>query len=169
MIDAIRAKVFVEDHDSNADSSFVYSDSSGRHGNYYRPIHAGTYDVTFSCDWYQPMTFYNVVVQNNEATLLDVEFFPTDIKNTNLTNGNNHFSIIPLDKDVKIIFSDIKVNVKVAIYDICGTLVKKLTKSQQEIIWNGLNKIEQQVSNGCYIVCVDFGDKTLAKRFVFSR
>lgn len=167
--EGIRAKVFVEDHDSNADSSFVYSDSSGKHGNYYRPIYAGTYDVTFSCEWYQPITFENVVVRNNEATILDVEFLPTDINNTGFTNSKNYFSIVPFSKGIKVVFNDIEDNIKVAIYDISGRLVRVLKKRQQEIAWKGLDSSGQPVSNGCYIVHVGFGDKTFAKRFILSR
>ena len=167
--EGIRAKVFVEDHDSNADSSFVYSDSSGRHGNYYRPIHAGAYDVTFSCEWYQPITIEDVVVRNNEATIVDVEFYPTDINKTDLTNGKNHVSIVPFNKGIKVVFGDIEDNIKVGIFDISGRLVTGLIKSQQGILWNGSNNSGQSVPNGCYIVHVDFGDKTLAKRFILSR
>lgn len=167
--EGIRAKVFVEDHDIHEDSSFVYSDSSGKHGNYYRPIYAGTYDVTFSCEWYQPITIENVVVRNNEATIVDVEFYPTVINNTDLTSGKNHVSIVPFSKGVKIVFSGSKNNIKAGIYDINGRLVKRLTKRQQEVVWNGLDNSGQSVSIGCYIFQVDLGDKTLAKRFILSR
>ena len=65
----LKAKVFVESHD--VDSSWVYSDSAN--GDYYRPIIAGTYNVTFSCDGYVSKTISDVIVTNNNATVLDVE------------------------------------------------------------------------------------------------
>ncbi len=68
----LNAKVFVENHD--LDNSHVYSNLP--HGDYYRPIYEGVYDVTFSCDDYVPKTIENVSIANGLATKLDVELVP---------------------------------------------------------------------------------------------
>jgi hypothetical protein len=65
----LHAKVYIENHDK--DNSHVYSNLP--HGDYYRPIIAGTYDITFSSDGYHPKTIENVIVENNKATILNVE------------------------------------------------------------------------------------------------
>jgi hypothetical protein len=67
--DPLVAEVLIETHD--IDSSWVYSDAST--GNYFRPIFAGTYDITFSSDGYYSQTIENVVVENRELTIVDVE------------------------------------------------------------------------------------------------
>ncbi|MBI4648203.1 MAG: zinc carboxypeptidase [Bacteroidia bacterium] len=41
-------------------------------GDYYRPIYAGTYDVTYDADGYKPKT-YTVTVTNNAATILNAQ------------------------------------------------------------------------------------------------
>jgi hypothetical protein len=65
----LNAKVFIENHDTL--NSHVYSHLP--HGDYYRPIYEGTYNVTFSCDGYYPKTKTGVQVNNNEATVLNVK------------------------------------------------------------------------------------------------
>lgn len=88
----LKAKVFVENHDK--DSSFVYSNDP--HGDYYRPIFKGTYDVTFSVDGYEPITKKGIVVENGKATIVDVDFASTkishlqhEIKHTTHSINNN--------------------------------------------------------------------------------
>ncbi|MFC1476747.1 carboxypeptidase regulatory-like domain-containing protein, partial [Fibrobacterota bacterium] len=67
----LNAKVFIENHDK--DSSWVYSHLP--HGDYYRPVYEGTYDVTFSCDGYHSRTVSGVQVENNKATILDLKLW----------------------------------------------------------------------------------------------
>ena len=65
----LEANVFISGHDNlNTD---VYS--SLPYGDYYRPIAAGTWTVTYSCPGYQTKTISNIVVTNGAATYLDVQ------------------------------------------------------------------------------------------------
>jgi len=64
------ASVEITGHDNN--NSQVYSEAE--FGDYYRPIYAGTYDVKFSADGYDDMIIENVVVTQDNATRLDVQF-----------------------------------------------------------------------------------------------
>jgi len=68
----LRAKVFVDGHDM--DSSYVYS--SGVYGDYYRPIKAGNYSLTFSAPCYHSKTISNIGVADLNATILNVELNP---------------------------------------------------------------------------------------------
>lgn len=135
-----QVKVFIEDHDT--DSSFVRSHSP--HGDYYRPIYAGTYDVTFSCPGYHSKTFENVHVDNNRATILNVEL--SDIP-LNITSKINSFSGISIDirKNVILIKSDFPLgnNLKIEIYDLMGKKVRELPASAE---------ISLKDMNGIYIV-----------------
>jgi PKD repeat protein len=62
------SEVFIEDHD--ADSSWVYTD--GETGRYFRPLHAGTYDITFSATGYVTQTIEGISTDNGMLTELDV-------------------------------------------------------------------------------------------------
>lgn len=70
----LEAKVFVEEHDINTENSFVYSNESN--GSYFRPIKAGTYNVTYSAYGYHSQTHS-----------ISVSDYQTEIKNVALTQG----------------------------------------------------------------------------------
>jgi len=63
------AKIFIQGHDF--DNSFVYSTLP--HGRYYRPIYAGTYNLTFTAAGHMPKTVNNVSVSNYSSVVVDVE------------------------------------------------------------------------------------------------
>ncbi len=63
------AEVKIENHEM--DSSWVYTNEAT--GNYYRPVFAGTYDITFSAEGYYSQTIEGVVAENKMITILDVE------------------------------------------------------------------------------------------------
>ncbi len=65
----VKAEIYINNHDE--DSSWVYSDETS--GKYFRLIHAGNYDVTFTAPGYYPQTIENVSVQNRELTTLNVQ------------------------------------------------------------------------------------------------
>jgi PKD repeat protein len=67
----IKAKVYVNSHD--ADSSWVWSGS--RFGNYYRPIKAGTWSVTFSATGYTSKTF-SITTHDGSAVIKNVNLMP---------------------------------------------------------------------------------------------
>ncbi|NOR88128.1 MAG: T9SS type A sorting domain-containing protein, partial [Bacteroidales bacterium] len=63
------AKVEVLSHDM--DESHIYSREG--QGNYHRLLKTGTYDLKYSKDGYFPKTFYGVVVNDYDSTVLNVE------------------------------------------------------------------------------------------------
>ncbi len=167
----LAAKVFVEDHDKVGDSSWVYADSSGGHGNYYRPIYQGNYDVTFSCEGCDPKTVDNISVQNGKATIVNVELDcgSTDIIN-NFHNVNTQISIVSFGRGIKINCGNLKGIVNAAVYDMNGKLVKTLPikNGVGTLVWNGLNNGSQPVSSGCYIFQIQAADKKISQSFVLS-
>ena len=68
----IAAKVFVNSHD--VDSSWVYS--GALFGNYYRPIKAGTWSLTFSATGYQSRTI-SVTATDGHAVIKNVKLMPS--------------------------------------------------------------------------------------------
>jgi|GEM_PF-430738 len=69
----IRAKITLN-HDIISDSSNVYSDSVT--GKYNRMLYAGTYTVTASAPDYETKTINNVVITNDNTTLLNIQLDP---------------------------------------------------------------------------------------------
>ena len=89
--DPLIAQIFIENHDM--DSSMVFTD--GTSGKYFRPVFAGTYDVTFSASGHYPQTFENVSVQNRQLTIIDVQLDVGELladftaNNTNIPIGSS--------------------------------------------------------------------------------
>ena len=99
--DPVKALIFFEDHDK--DNSEVYSFADL--GDYYRPIKAGIYDITFSADGFESKTIMGVEVADMDTTILNVsldssvglaelqfaelEFYPNPVI-SNLTVRNGH-------------------------------------------------------------------------------
>ncbi|MEJ2594865.1 MAG: M14 family zinc carboxypeptidase [bacterium] len=71
---AVAAEITLEDHDK--DESQVYA--SGDLGDYYRPVKAGNYTVTFSHPGYQSKTFNDIEVSDMELTQLNVMLDPIE-------------------------------------------------------------------------------------------
>jgi hypothetical protein len=162
----LRAKVFVDNHDSESDSSFTMSDSSG--GNYYRPIFQGTYSVTYSCSGYKSKTVAGVSVVNNNASVVNVELCPAGINTVKtatpqpfadfyITNFNNGLKIFNASGIAEAV-----------IYNINGKAVRRLLGKAPEIVWNGADDNGNIVSNGFYTIKITSAKGALVKGFVFS-
>ena len=67
--DPIRARIFVENHDS----AYSVVHSSATHGDYYRLIKEGIYDLVFSAPGYFNDTILGVTVTDYQDTLLNVQ------------------------------------------------------------------------------------------------
>jgi hypothetical protein len=165
----LAAKVFVENLDK--DSNHVYSWLP--HGNYYRPVYQGEYDLTFSADGYYPKTISGVAAENNEATILDVQLTSETGILAVHENRKNIISIKKCKNTFTITF-DIPVNNKIAIalFDISGKLVRTLPLSTSSgkncVTWNGFNNNGNSISAGCYIVRVENNGNVITERFIFS-
>ncbi|MCD4665538.1 MAG: PKD domain-containing protein [Bacteroidales bacterium] len=98
--DPLIAEVYIESHDF--DSSWVYSGEGT--GKYFRPIHAGNYDIKFSAPGYYPQTFENIAVQNKQLTILNVELNSSDLI------ADFTADIIQIFEGESVQFSDLSLN-----------------------------------------------------------
>lgn len=83
----LNAKVTIVGHDNYG--SHTFSDIS--HGDYYRPISSGTYDILFEVDCYEPLTLNNQTISNYKSTVTLSDVLLTPIANTppnNLASSN---------------------------------------------------------------------------------
>lgn len=168
--EGIRAKIFIKNFDK--DSSFIYAIEP--HGDYYRPIFMGTYDVEFSHIDYFPKIITGVTVENGEPTILDVQLKPlvSGIDN-NVMQFNKSISITQNMGNVIIHCPDIGIIKHAAIYSVSGKMIKQFKPENFEksktIIWNGKCHVGNTVNNGCYIFSIHTPAKTIAHRFFFLR
>lgn len=92
----IRAKIEIVGHDSNADSSFVYS--SNRTGFYTRLIAPGTYTVKVSAGTYFTKTISGVSVTNKHTTVLNIPLLttspiPVELTSFTANSSNNGITL----------------------------------------------------------------------------
>ncbi len=158
----LKAKVFVQSHDG--DSSFTVSKLP--FGDYYRPIYTGTYAVDYSCPGCRTKTVSNIQVQNDRATMVNVELNCGIGINTFHDNSNTiKIAVTPCAQGVKISFN--AVCTEAAIYDIHGGLVKQFPRrGSTEIVWDETGK---KIANGYYIIKMLQGDRILTKGFIVAR
>ncbi len=154
-----------------SDSSFMYADSGAGHGNYYRPIIAGTYSVTYSCSGCVSKTVDDIIVVNGEATIVDVELNCGTTGTTDkYQKTSDQISIIPNIRGIRVNFGTLKSIVKAYVYDMTGKMVKTLPlqTGSNNIIWNGLSNNNKKVSSGCYVLQVQTNDKKFSLPFALS-
>jgi hypothetical protein len=162
------AKVYAKDHDK--DSSFVYSDTP--HGDFYRPALEGTYTLEFTHPDCQPETVEDIDVQNEQATVLEVEM-ECAAKNINQNVNKSHdiISIIPTSSGIKFNY-DLKGTIKTEIFDLNGRLIKAFpinNTGSNYTIWNGKDNSGRKVSSGCYLAKFKVNNSTHTKPFIFSK
>lgn len=169
--EGLRAKVYVKNHDK--DSSFTASKLP--HGDFWRPIYRGTYDVEFSCEGYLTQTIDNVQVNNDEATVLNIKLDPeTPIIDSDEAVKKAKITIAPCNNGyIKITFNSNFSTINAAIFDLSGRLLKMLYQKgaigKNSILWNGQDETGRLVSNGCYLLKLNIGNHTFTENFVLSR
>ncbi len=165
------AKVFVESHDK--DSSWIHTNTP--HGDYYRLIYAGNYDITFSCDDYFPKTIKNVNVQNKKATILNVQLLSTVTENSTLTkNTRTGITCVPHGNGLRIICGGIKGLKAVSVYNpggkkICSLPIPSHSDSSENIFWDGKNERGGQSGRGCYIVHITTDNRDFSSSVFLNR
>ena len=162
----LRARVFVKDHDTDADSSFTMSGQV--FGDYYRPIYHGTWTVEYSCTGYKPKTVADVRVTDNTATTVDVELCPLVIAASHRLAAKQSFRFGIAGARFPLISRNAP-PARVALYAINGTCIRRFTAIGETLEWDGRDDAGTMVANGCYYVeCSGNGPRSAAG-FVYSR
>lgn len=161
------AKIYVEDHDDYY--SHVYSHLPS--GEYYRPMYQGVYDVTFSREAYITKTLYNVVVNKNIATVIDVKLEPeTGIIGNNQKKHGVTISIHPFGRIVKIGFNLAKPgNTKLQVYNTKGELISTLLDSYKQGGEYTVNWNMKGLGSGVYFIKLSANGSTVSKKFTIIK
>jgi hypothetical protein len=83
--EGVQAKVFIQGHD--VDSSFVYA--ALPHGDYYRYLPTGTYDLTFSAPGYVSKTISTLSLIMGQGQTLDVQLRPDRLRLSGVLQYHN--------------------------------------------------------------------------------
>ncbi|NVN93856.1 MAG: T9SS type A sorting domain-containing protein [Bacteroidetes bacterium] len=142
----LKAKVFIQGHD--VDSSHVYSILPL--GNYFRPIYAGSYNVTYSSPGYYSKTV-NVTALNKASVVKNIQLVSIGSSIQNLEN-TTEFSLFPnpTKNNIEIrFFNQFIENTTLIITDING---KALYNSNIHINNKGITINLEGFSKGIYFV-----------------
>jgi len=159
----LKAKVFIQGHD--IDSSHVYSILPL--GNYFRPIYAGIYNLTFSAPGYYSKTV-SVTAVNKASVVKNVQLVSTT-SGIESINNDNAFTIFPnpAQNILSLNFNNQYLsNAIVQIADIQGRILyKSQIQANNEILTIPLSKF----SKGIYFIRL-MNDNRLnsVKRFVIN-
>jgi hypothetical protein len=149
--------------------------SGGPEGRYHAFLPAGTYEVTFEAEGYDPRTFSNVVITDDASTLLDVAmstpmsaiapFGPGPLRaaeNPQVQRGQFSFEIsAPGYASLRI-------------FDVNGSLVRTLTAGHHapgryELSWDGRNGQGCEVAAGSYYYRLQTAGATMSRRLLFMK
>lgn len=165
----LEAMVWVENHDR--DNSHVFSHLP--QGRYFRPIKAGTYQVTFSAEGYYDKTI-TVTTLDNDLQILDVQLVAigTGVKDISLQQSGMNFKLYPnpcMDKMTLCISSFDKCallkSLHYELYDVKGLLLK----SNRLVSYNTDISVSD-LPAGNYVLIIKNGNQSLhTHKFVVKR
>lgn len=156
--DPIEAKVEITSHDDAI--SFV--NSALPVGDYHRPIHAGTYDVTYSKTGYDSQT-HSISLSNYETFIKDVALHPTGVGVAE-NELFNQVQIVPNPVIDHTIILNINQPMEHMGLQIWNDMGKLLYKNNFENVASGRMQIEDiQLASGVYILQLS-NDKAKASK-----
>lgn len=156
----LKARIFIQNHDR--DSSHIFSILPL--GNYFRPLYAGNYNVTYSANGYYSKTF-SINVLNRNATIKDVKLVPTSIGINENRDNITTLKIYPnpAKTEVKIDFEENVFN-QIILNDMFGKEVFKsyLSQNQKNATLN-----TEKLAKGIYLICLEgFNGKAVKKLII---
>ena len=150
------------------DSAAIFTDSAGF---YLRFIEKGTYSFTFTHPGYYSKTVDSVTIDDySKKYELNVELERSSgIENT-IGLSNQFISVFTARNCVRIMFDEeLSDNARAGIYNIGGKKIKSFPAIKKSLTWDGRDDTGCVVSNGCYIVQVQAGDKKYCRSVMFFR
>ena len=155
--DPLVAEVYAIGHES--DSSWVYS--SLPEGNYSRLLHEGTYSIRFKASGYITQVFENVVLNNLQATILDVELVDAFSDVEELVHET--FTIYPNPATAGYIrVKSTKPISEIEIYSMGGQLLHAVSNDAATVYFIDISILQA----GAYIMIIEQEGKKFERKFV---
>ena len=158
--DPLQAKIFVENHDSAY--SVVYS--SEVHGDFYRLIKEGVYDLVISAPGYYSDTLLGVSVTDYQATILDIQLAqkPVDVELAEVPTFRiypnpavNTFVLEPFNTPIG--------ELEISVHSIDGRMIIHKTVSYHG---SGISFSTKQMEPGIYLVRCSSGSLSMLQRLM---
>jgi len=145
------------------------------HGDYYKLLPTGSFELTFTADGYLPLTVPGVSTVWGTPTVLDVTLEPDpspvpDLRVVQLTARPNPFN--PL---TRLDFTVPRTGrVHLAVYDVQGRLVRTLARTDLEAgthhrVWDGRNEAGSPSASGIYFARLDLGAESVATKLMLVK
>lgn len=157
----LKAKIFIQNHDR--DSSHIYSVLPL--GNYFRPIYAGNYNVTFSASGYYPKTV-SVSVLNRNITVKNVKLIPVNIGISENTHETALIKIYPnpAKTEINIDFEENAFN-QITLNDMFGKEVLRDYFSQNQ---KNININTEKFAKGIYMISLEGFEGKVVRKIIIQ-
>ena len=158
--DPLRAQIFVENHDS----AYSVVHSSAVHGDYYRLIKEGVYDLVVSAPGYHNNTILDVEVTDYQATQLNIQLQPYETSVSQQKTASfriypnpaiNSFVVEPLHFPLG--------ELELSIYSIDGSII---FQSKLPYQGSGMEISTKQMEPGIYLVRCSMGSLSMIQRLM---
>ena len=162
----LNAMVFVENHDTSADSSMIFTDQDS--GDFHRLIAPGTYDITFVATGYKEKTVKNIYIGEQQRKNLDIVLekdADTDVEKPVAASEKIRMYPNPFQKTL---FFEIRIKrtlpVNISIFTLEGKEIwstYKMFQGRGSIVqWPGITNTGSEVLPGLYIYRITIGMQT---------
>jgi len=161
-------KVFVDNFD--VDSTFTRSDTNGT---FARPIHASTFNITFSHPNYKSKTVTGVKVEYGKPTVLDVQLVDKNMGAGSIDKKQQNKGITILSSNRGFRFNFGKSGpASASIYSVTGKLIRTLYTGKtkdQDIFWDGKDFQGHNAGSGCYVLKAHSSGQIFTANLILKR
>ena len=155
----------------------VYTDPS--HGDYYKLLEDGNWDISFSADGYVTQTVSGVSTTWGTPTVLDVQLYPEitaveplpGLQTALLDSYPNPFNP---GTTLRFTLAEPGLTVRLDIFDISGRRVRRLLDAslpagEAAIFWDGRDDERQELSSGIYFARLTAGKEQFSAKLVLLK
>lgn len=147
------------------------------HGDYYKLLPTGTFDLVFSADGYSDVTVSGVSTTWGTPTVLDVQFEAegTGVGPAVAAGGPLDSSPNPFRAATTLRFETAQPGrVRLAVHDVAGRLVTSLLDEvrpagEVRVVWDGRSAGGEAVANGIYFVRLEAGARQETEKITLVR
>lgn len=156
-------------------SEHVFTDPA--HGDYYKLLDTGTYDLVFEADGYDARMITGVETVWGVPTVLDVALALdlSDVPDRTAATMQLTAAPNPFNPRTTFVLTNPRAGwITLDIYDLKGRRVRQLLDRQlptgrTRVAWDGLNDQGEQASSGVFFACMSSGDQRVSAKVVLLK